>query len=45
MNASNKNEKSIKLLGIASWECVLFKDELEEFQNNSVNYNEEKVNL
>ena len=33
---------NIKLLGIASWECGMFRDELEEYQNNPV-YDSEKV--
>ena len=33
---------NIKLLGIASWECGMFRDELEEYQNNPV-YDFEKV--
>ena len=33
------------LLGIASWECGMFKEELEEYQNNSEKYDSEKVFL
>ncbi len=34
---------NIKLLGIASWECGMFRDELEEYQTNIEKNDAEKV--
>jgi len=34
---------NIKLLGIASWECGMFKEELQDFQDNPDKYDAEKV--